>query len=260
MKNKFILFVALFFSFVNFAFAAPVQNITIAPTQNLAPTVTTTPITSEPAATGTNQISLDIIKNDVNKAAKYRIFYLDAPSRLVIDIKNAQLADNFDKHTFLNDNIKNVRVAKHSDGTLRVVFDLNSKMFFTEHKVIGQDPKKMQLNIELSATAPQQGVVTTPKEKVEKEDVVPTIPATPVVPNATNPVNAKSPVITNMPTSAPSVSSNETANPSTIQSTVGVKQLNALIKKDQKQTNGTNKVPVVKAFGQENNGQSIDIK
>lgn len=218
-----------------------------------------------PQTANKNHVVLDIIKINVAEPAKYRVFYLGAPSRLVIDLKNAKLADTFSKTNYLSDNIKNVRVAKHADQTLRIVLDLNQKLYFTEHKELGKDNSSLSLVIDLSqekiSSAPEarkpeivksepvKPEVTKPEVTKSEEVAKPESPVAPVITPPTKPATSLPPTVATKPV--------ENA-PTTMQNSVGVSQLNALMKKNSNNT-ANKTVPVVKAFTDEQQKPEVDI-
>ena len=68
---------------------------------------------------------------EFRKDTKYSVFSLPNPSRLVIDVKDSQAKTKFDKSSLQNTPVKKVRVAKHSDKLLRIVFDLDRNVTFS---------------------------------------------------------------------------------------------------------------------------------
>lgn len=66
----------------------------------------------------------------LNQPIKYEAFYLANPSRLVIDLSNTTLTTAIDQSWYANTPIKNIRLGKHEDNSLRVVLDLHNKLVF----------------------------------------------------------------------------------------------------------------------------------
>ncbi len=62
----------------------------------------------------------------VSSLPEFKIFTLESPSRLVIDLKNSQFADNFEQKK-LPDFVENFRFNRNQKD-LRIVFELNSKL------------------------------------------------------------------------------------------------------------------------------------
>mgnify|MGYP001250447917 CR=1 FL=1 len=62
---------------------------------------------------------------DLGNAVEHRLFSLDAPMRLVVDIDDASLAADLTKIDLKNSPIANIRSAVRNDSDLRVVFDLS---------------------------------------------------------------------------------------------------------------------------------------
>lgn len=255
MKKMFSFIFALIsiFLLANAAFGAllnepnnPQKTQTEVTPQISTPELTTTASKSTaPAvieASSMPQVKLDIIKINASKPSKYRVFYLDSPARLVIDLYNAKFADNLNKDSFLNDYIKNVRIGNHAN-TVRLVFDLKNKISFSEHKIVSNDPRKMQLVIDLGTSTPIKPLakpeVSAPSPEKNLTPQSKTVPEkTSVISNKTETVAPAKPV-------TPDKKDNATMQNNV---TVSAQQLKALIKK----SNNTNdaSVPVVKAFQQ----------
>lgn len=66
----------------------------------------------------------------LNEAFQYKIFTLDYPTRLVIDIEQANIPDSLRRILFHKTLFKSMRSAKRSDKTLRLVFDLKAPITF----------------------------------------------------------------------------------------------------------------------------------
>ncbi len=60
---------------------------------------------------------------DLSSQVNYRLFQLDNPPRVVLDVDNAVLATRLKVHN--NADIQNIRHGRHGGNTLRLVFDLN---------------------------------------------------------------------------------------------------------------------------------------
>lgn len=64
---------------------------------------------------------------DLSGSAKYKVFTLEKPDRIVIDIDQAQLKTKLNNLNFANTEITNIRYS-HQNQKLRVVFDLHKKI------------------------------------------------------------------------------------------------------------------------------------
>ncbi|TVQ70777.1 MAG: AMIN domain-containing protein [Oceanospirillales bacterium] len=62
---------------------------------------------------------------DISAPVEHRIFMLESPDRVVIDVRNAQLKTEFDHLALADSPVSSIRHS-HSDGTLRIVLDLKS--------------------------------------------------------------------------------------------------------------------------------------
>ncbi len=64
---------------------------------------------------------------DLSETVKYKLFTLDNPYRVVIDIEGAQFKGQFDESTLAGSNISRIRHGAR-DGGVRLVLDLNEKV------------------------------------------------------------------------------------------------------------------------------------
>ena len=62
---------------------------------------------------------------DLGSSVQHRLFSLDNPMRLVVDIDDAALATDLNKIDLKDTPIENIRSAVRNDNDLRVVFDLS---------------------------------------------------------------------------------------------------------------------------------------
>ncbi|MEM8843541.1 MAG: N-acetylmuramoyl-L-alanine amidase [Pseudomonadota bacterium] len=62
---------------------------------------------------------------DTSTPPKYKIFTLNNPTRVVIDLSNAKLATNVNQSVFSKSFVNKLRYAHREDGKLRLVLDLN---------------------------------------------------------------------------------------------------------------------------------------
>lgn len=65
---------------------------------------------------------------ELSKPAEHKIFSLEKPERLVIDLKNLKLKANLKSLPLAKTPIKNIRYAHQKNGDLRIVLDLNQKV------------------------------------------------------------------------------------------------------------------------------------
>jgi len=65
---------------------------------------------------------------DVAKKPEYKLLYLSNPDRLVIDIQNTLTDKDHSRKNLSDPNIKNIRIGKHPEQKLRIVFDLKKKL------------------------------------------------------------------------------------------------------------------------------------
>lgn len=83
---------------------------------------------------------------ELSQEASYKVFTLDKPNRLVIDLQNTQLKAKLKSLQFENTPITNIRYAHHPDGQLRIVFDVSEvikpKSFTLKNRLIIDLPHK----------------------------------------------------------------------------------------------------------------------
>ncbi len=65
---------------------------------------------------------------DTNEIPTYKIFTLNNPGRVVIDLSDATLATNIDQSVFNASFVEKLRHANRADNKLRIVLDLNQKI------------------------------------------------------------------------------------------------------------------------------------
>jgi hypothetical protein len=89
-----------------------------------------------------------ILELDVEKNAKCNVFTLSNPARLIVDVKGGAAKTEFDKASLVNTPIKGVRSAKHENGTLRIVFDLQEGVAFkVQEKDSGAAIKTLAISV-----------------------------------------------------------------------------------------------------------------
>lgn len=65
---------------------------------------------------------------DLSGPVEHKLFSLSSPSRVVVDIEDADLKGTFDDLKLEDTPVSRIRSAKRNDGTLRVVFDLKESV------------------------------------------------------------------------------------------------------------------------------------
>jgi N-acetylmuramoyl-L-alanine amidase len=107
---------------------------------------------------------------DLSDQVEYSLFQLDNPPRVVIDLKNTQLA----KQLKLKDNpvIKNFRKGKKDKNTLRLVFDLNSQQKARSFLLKPAKQYGHRLVIQLDKNIKQQKTVKQVNKKKKDRDII----------------------------------------------------------------------------------------
>jgi N-acetylmuramoyl-L-alanine amidase len=104
---------------------------------------------------------------DVTSSPKHRVFVLDNPSRLVIDVKNTQANRNLSQPSASHPLFAHVRAAAKNDSDLRIVIDLKQNVTAKSHKLATNNSDSQHLIIDLlskdSATVIDAGKKTTDK-------------------------------------------------------------------------------------------------
>ena len=104
---------------------------------------------------------------DVTSSPKHRVFVLDNPSRLVIDVKNAQANRKLSQPSASHPLFAHVRAAAKNDTDLRIVIDLKQNVTAKSHKLATNNSDSQHLIIDLlnknSATVVDKGKQTTEK-------------------------------------------------------------------------------------------------
>lgn len=88
---------------------------------------------------------------EMKKNTKYKIFQMNNPSRLVIDVADDSIKIDYDAKSLQDTVIKSIRTAYHEGNKYRVVFDLNNAVEFStqEKEVSSADQDKFNLIIDL---------------------------------------------------------------------------------------------------------------
>lgn len=132
------------------------STFAITPAAVLAANNTLQNISVSTFTTKHSQIAKTVIDLQLTKSAKYKVFYLDSPARLVIDVENGTLKSKINKATFANTLVKNIRSAHKPSGALRVVFDLTQEVDFTQQAI--SENNQIRLNIIISPKSHLQNV------------------------------------------------------------------------------------------------------
>jgi N-acetylmuramoyl-L-alanine amidase len=132
---------------------------------------------------------------DTSGPPKYKIFTLNNPSRVVIDISNAQLATSIKQSAFTESFVNQLRYAEREGNKLRLVLDLNQasipKSFIlpasngSNHRLV-IDLKSGQKQAITMAKVSPKAITQEPAAKPEKAAEIKSIP-----PQASKPVNSK---------------------------------------------------------------------
>jgi N-acetylmuramoyl-L-alanine amidase len=104
---------------------------------------------------------------EVTSSPKHRVFVLDNPSRLVIDVKNAQADRGLSQPSASHPLFSHVRAAAKNDSDLRIVIDLKQSVTAKSHKLASNNADSQHLIIDLlnknSATVADKDKRTTEK-------------------------------------------------------------------------------------------------
>lgn len=87
---------------------------------------------------------------DVNKAVEHKVFVLQSPHRVVVDIYSAQLGEEISSIDWQDTPVSSMRTGKQDKDTLRVVFDLSEEVkprsFFLKKSEEANDRLVIDLN------------------------------------------------------------------------------------------------------------------
>jgi len=86
---------------------------------------------------------------DVTSSPKHRVFVLDNPSRLVIDVKNAQVQRGLSQPSASHPLFAQVRAAAKNESDLRIVIDLKQAVTAKSHKLATNNSDSQHLIIDL---------------------------------------------------------------------------------------------------------------
>lgn len=111
---------------------------------------------------------------DMSGEAKYKLFTLDNPHRLVLDIADTELKSKLDEAMLKDSGITKVRYA-HEKGRVRIVFDLESKVSSSSFILAPNQSYSHRLVIDLAQTAtktPTPTVKADAKKHTTREFIV----------------------------------------------------------------------------------------
>ena len=119
---------------------------------------------------------------DLSEPFKYKLFSLDGPDRIVIDIDDSELSGNFTNLDFSDSSVDGIRSAVRNGNTLRVVLDLNQAMKPTSFTLEPNSELGHRLVVDLygdsSVTRMPQSIVNAVEpQSDEKRDIVVAISA-----------------------------------------------------------------------------------
>lgn len=104
---------------------------------------------------------------DVTSSPKHRVFVLDNPPRLVIDVQNAQAAHVLSQPSAAHPLFAHVRGAVKNESDLRIVVDLKQSVTAKSHKLASNNADNRHLIVDLvnkiPATVDDKGKKTTEK-------------------------------------------------------------------------------------------------
>lgn len=104
----------------------------------------------------------------VTDTPKYRVYVLDNPSRLVVDVKNAKVKANLSQPA-AHPLFKHVRTAQDSDAEARIVVDLKQAVAAKTHKLTTSNIDNKQIVIHLQSKQ-KQSVTAKNATAIAKQD------------------------------------------------------------------------------------------
>lgn len=121
---------------------------------------------------------------DVTGPVQHSLFTLNAPERIVLDIKHAQLKANLSQINLSNTPITSMRTAQQSTDTLRLVIDLSAPVTAKSFTLAPNQKYGHRLVIDLFDAAPKtptatQTTATTAKAEQKPPQVSPPSPPSP---------------------------------------------------------------------------------
>ncbi len=100
---------------------------------------------------------------DIKAPVEHKIFTLDKPDRVVIDMKNIDLVTDLDKHSKTSTLLKRIRSSQRDNDRLRVVLDLNEKVKAKSYLLKPTDEYGHRLVIELDPKSSKKTTTKTVK-------------------------------------------------------------------------------------------------
>ncbi len=119
------------------------------------------------SASYTSEASLSKIILSVTDSPKHRVFVIDNPSRLVIDVKNAQVRRTLGQPSASHPLFAQVRAAAKNGSDLRIVVDLKQTVTAKSHKLItdNADSRRLVIDLQNKNPAPNANKAKRPEEK-----------------------------------------------------------------------------------------------
>ena len=110
---------------------------------------------------------------DIQKAPSSKVFHLQNPERVVVDISNAKLANNFKSSKLIGKLVRGIRFSNRGK-ILRIVFDLDGKIkhkYFTLPKS-GKSDHRLVIDLEKSNSSAERSNISPKKSQGRKIIVV----------------------------------------------------------------------------------------
>ncbi len=108
---------------------------------------------------------------DMSGEAKYKLFTLDNPHRLVLDIADTELKSKLDETMLKDSGISRVRYA-HEKGRVRIVFDLDSKVSSSSFILAPNQSYSHRLVIDLAQAETKAVSVKADAKKYTSRDFI----------------------------------------------------------------------------------------
>lgn len=106
---------------------------------------------------------------DVTESPKHRVFVLDNPSRLVIDIKDADAKSALKQPSDSHPLFSKIRAAAKNESDLRIVVDLKDKVTAKSHKLATNNSDNRHLVVNLLG---KQATTSITKNKISADNLV----------------------------------------------------------------------------------------
>jgi len=98
-------------------------------------------------ATQNNQVRMVL---DLDTNVNNRIFTLEKPYRMVIDLQNTKLSSSIETKELQNNLIRNIRFGKGDKGALRVVLDLEEAVKYEHFSIPGNRTKNSRIVLDIT--------------------------------------------------------------------------------------------------------------